>query len=38
MGVFGEHISDLGSWQSELTESVRQFDQWLSSAGLADEN
>jgi hypothetical protein len=37
MGVFGEHISDLGSWQSELTDSVRRFDQWLSDADLADD-
>ena len=37
MGVLGDQISDLGSWQDELTESVRQFEAWLGNNGLADD-
>ncbi|MGB7306437.1 MAG: dynamin family protein [Burkholderiaceae bacterium] len=37
MGVLGEQISDLGSWQDELTGAVRHFEQWIDAAELADD-
>lgn len=37
MGVLGDQISDLGSWQDELTDAVRQFETWLTDKSLSDD-